>query len=140
MDTISLLSRASECVITGLASTADRGAPGTRTCSRTSRVSRSATPHRCFATRGIEGSRPANPSRSCPGKFGLGAPALLSLRKKPGIRPTVSLTDGNGKVLGTFKIKLFSLGGGFTVADALGNQFAEVSRVQRTLNLKSNAQ
>ena len=55
-----------------------------------------------------------------------GAPALLSLRKKPGIRPTVNLTDSNGKVLGTFKSKLFSLGGGFTVADALGNQFAEV--------------
>ena len=56
-----------------------------------------------------------------------GMPALLSLHKKASfLRSTVNLTDNNGKLLGTFRSKLFSLGGGFFVMDALGNTFAEV--------------
>ena len=57
-----------------------------------------------------------------------GSPALLSLRKKPGIlHTTVILEDMNARPLGSFKSKLFSLGGGFLVHDAQGNQFAEVT-------------
>ena len=56
-----------------------------------------------------------------------GMPALLSLHKKASfLRSTVNLTGNNGKLLGTFRSKLFSLGGGFFVMDALGNTFAEV--------------
>ena len=56
-----------------------------------------------------------------------GMPALLSLRKKfTFIRSEVVLTDANGRTLGMFKSKLFSIGGGFFLHDAQGNQFAEV--------------
>ena len=54
-------------------------------------------------------------------------PALLSLRKKfTFIRSEVVLTDTNDRMLGTFRSKLFSLGGGFFIFDAQGNKFAEV--------------
>ena len=54
-------------------------------------------------------------------------PALLSLRKKfTFVRSEVVLTDTNDRTLGTFKSKLFSLGGGFFIFDAQGNKFAEV--------------
>ncbi|MBI5835070.1 MAG: oxidoreductase [Armatimonadetes bacterium] len=56
-----------------------------------------------------------------------GAPPVLSLRKKMGFfRQTVIVSDGQGGHLGTFRSKLWSIGGGFWVLDASGQQVAEV--------------
>src|SRR5262249_15571431 len=56
-----------------------------------------------------------------------GMPAVLSLTKKPSfLRSTVKVTDAQGKLLGAFRSKLWSIGGGFFVMDDQGNQFAEV--------------
>lgn len=54
-----------------------------------------------------------------------GGPILVITRA--GIfRSTVRVLDGAGTTLGSFKSKLFSLGGGFFVFDANGHQYAEV--------------
>ena len=52
---------------------------------------------------------------------------VLSLRKAPGLlRITVEVCDENGVVLGRFRSKAFSLGGGFYVFDAADHQVAEI--------------
>ena len=56
-----------------------------------------------------------------------GTPAVLELNKKPGIlRPIVTVTDRMGAEIGRFRSKAFSLGGGFFVLDATGQEVAEV--------------
>jgi uncharacterized protein YxjI len=56
-----------------------------------------------------------------------GAPPVLTLRKGPSaFRSTLVLTDASGRTLGSFRSKLFSLGGGFYIQDPLGNALAEV--------------
>jgi uncharacterized protein YxjI len=55
-----------------------------------------------------------------------GSPPVLTLRKGPGLfRIRVEVTSGGGS-LGHFRSKAFSLGGGFFVFDATGEQAAEV--------------
>lgn len=55
------------------------------------------------------------------------APPVLSIRKKPGfLRVSVIVTDATQRELGRFQSKLFSLGGGFLVFDATGQQVADV--------------
>ncbi|MBA4019381.1 MAG: oxidoreductase [Pirellula sp.] len=54
-------------------------------------------------------------------------PAVLSIHRGFSLfRPTIDVKDGTGQVIGSFKSKLFTLGGGFYVYDAAGNQSAEV--------------
>lgn len=54
-------------------------------------------------------------------------PAVLSIHRGFSfLRPTVEVRDGSGQLIGSFKSKLFTLGGGFHVLDASGNQSAEV--------------
>jgi uncharacterized protein YxjI len=56
-----------------------------------------------------------------------GMPALVTLKKQAAfLRVTVIVTDGNEKIVGNFRSKLWSFGGGFFVRDAQENQFAEV--------------
>src|SRR5688572_20590115 len=53
--------------------------------------------------------------------------ARITLKKKPALlRPSVAVSDSNGRELGSFKSKLFSLGGGFWVMDSIGQPLAEV--------------
>jgi uncharacterized protein YxjI len=55
------------------------------------------------------------------------APPVVSLQKGPGFfRTTVIVTDAVQATLGRFRSKLFSLGGGFFVFDAQGQQIGEV--------------
>jgi uncharacterized protein YxjI len=52
---------------------------------------------------------------------------VLRLRKRPGfLRITVEVQDAEGTILGAFRSKLFSLGGGFLINDANKTQVAEV--------------
>lgn len=52
---------------------------------------------------------------------------ILSLRKSPGFfTNSVTVTDGNGKELGSFKSKAFSLGGRFSLVGPGGAQLGEV--------------
>lgn len=54
-------------------------------------------------------------------------PAVISLHRGFSfLRPTVEVRDATGRVIGSFKSKLFTIGGGFYVYDASGNQSAEV--------------
>jgi uncharacterized protein YxjI len=54
-------------------------------------------------------------------------PVVLTIRRKAALfRPTVTVTDSNDREIGRFKAKLFSLGGGFHVFDALDNRVAEI--------------
>lgn len=54
-------------------------------------------------------------------------PAVISLHRGFSfLRPTVEVRDATGRVIGSFKSKLFTIGGGFHVYDASGNQSAEV--------------
>lgn len=54
-------------------------------------------------------------------------PAVLSIHRGFSfLRPTIEVQDGSGQVIGSFKSKLFTIGGGFYVYDASGNQSAEV--------------
>ena len=56
-----------------------------------------------------------------------GGPALLTIRRGVGLfRTPVQITDQSGRQIGTLKSKLFSLGGGFSIFDAAGNQTAEL--------------
>lgn len=56
-----------------------------------------------------------------------GQPPVLSMRKGPSfLRSTLEVTDAQGIHLGSFKSKLFTLGGGFFVFDASGNPLAEI--------------
>ena len=55
-----------------------------------------------------------------------GAPAVLTLQKRPGfLHQTVTITY-RGREIGKFKSKLFSLGGGFHIFDSNGNKVGEV--------------
>ena len=52
---------------------------------------------------------------------------VLSLKKAPALlRTTVEVCDTNGAVVGRFRSKLFSLGGGFYAFDPAGQQMAEI--------------
>ena len=54
-------------------------------------------------------------------------PAVLSIHRGFSfLRPMVEVRDATGRVIGSFKSKLFTIGGGFYVYDASGNQSAEV--------------
>jgi len=56
-----------------------------------------------------------------------GSPPVFSLHKGPALlRAKVTVSDARGQTLGRFESKLFSLGGGFHVYDALGNLVADV--------------
>jgi uncharacterized protein YxjI len=56
-----------------------------------------------------------------------GSPPLFSIHKPVALFVArVEVYDGTGQLLGFFKGKFFSLGGGFWVHDAQGNQIAEV--------------
>lgn len=55
------------------------------------------------------------------------APPVLSLRKKPGfLHSTVLVSNSQQAPLGRFRSKFFSIGGGFHVYDAAGQQVAEI--------------
>lgn len=56
----------------------------------------------------------------------LNASPVLSIKRGGVFRSTVRVLDGKGAQLGTFKSKLFSLGGGFFLLDNGGRQVAEV--------------
>ncbi len=51
---------------------------------------------------------------------------VLSIRRAGLLRSTVTVNDASGKVIGSFKSKIFSLGGGFHVLDATGRPVAEI--------------
>src|SRR5262245_41827127 len=54
-------------------------------------------------------------------------PTVLTLERGfTFLRANVKVKDGAGNHLGSFRSKLFSIGGGFYVYDAAGNQAAEV--------------
>ena len=54
-------------------------------------------------------------------------PPVLSLEKAPpAFRATIRVVDGRNVLLGLFRSKIFSLGGGFFVFDATGRQVAEI--------------
>jgi uncharacterized protein YxjI len=56
-----------------------------------------------------------------------GQPPVLTLQKGQSFfRSTLALTDAQGRVLGSFRSKVLSLGGGFYIDDGLGNPLAEV--------------
>lgn len=58
---------------------------------------------------------------------GEGQPPVLTLQKGPSLfRSQLVLSDAQGRVLGSFRSKILSLGGGFYIQDALGNPLAEV--------------
>lgn len=55
------------------------------------------------------------------------SPPVIRLTKKPALfRPEVVVSDENGRELGRFRAKLFTLGGGFHVFDPGGVHVAEV--------------
>lgn len=54
-----------------------------------------------------------------------GAP-VLTISRRGVFRSTVHVADGRGDPLGSFKSKMFSLGGGFLLFDNAGRQVAEV--------------
>ena len=65
------------------------------------------------------------------------APPLVSLQKGPGVfRTTVVVTDRAQSMLGRFRSKFFSLGGGFFVFDDQGQQVAEVKGDWKGWNFK----
>ena len=51
---------------------------------------------------------------------------VLTIKRTGFLRPTVRVLDAAGKVLGSFKGKIFSIGGGFFLLDAGGQQIGEV--------------
>jgi len=62
---------------------------------------------------------------------------ILSLYKKPGfIRVEVKLFDARDHLFGSFRSKLFRLGGGFHVFDSGGSQIAEVNGDWKGWNFK----
>jgi len=65
------------------------------------------------------------------------APAVISLRKKPGLlHTTVVVTHATRGEIGRFKSKLFSFGGGFHVFDTSGRKVAEVKGDWKGWNFK----
>lgn len=56
-----------------------------------------------------------------------GGPALLTIKRGVGfLRTPVQVLDETGRQIGSFKSKVFSLGGGFDVFDATGGKIAEI--------------
>lgn len=51
---------------------------------------------------------------------------VLSILRTGLLRSTIDVRDGKGRGIGSFKSKLFSIGGGFFVYDVAGRQVAEV--------------
>jgi len=65
------------------------------------------------------------------------APPVVSLEKGPGVfRTTVVVTDRAQSMVGRFRSKFFSLGGGFFVFDNQGQQIAEVKGDWKGWNFK----
>jgi uncharacterized protein YxjI len=60
-------------------------------------------------------------------RAGDGGPALLTIKRGVGfLRTPVEVLDQNGRQIGKFQSKVFSLGGGFDVFDAQGQKLAEI--------------
>jgi len=56
-----------------------------------------------------------------------GGPAMLTIKRGVGfLRTPVQLLDQQGRQIGSFKSKVFTIGGGFDVFDATGNKIAEI--------------
>jgi uncharacterized protein YxjI len=56
-----------------------------------------------------------------------GGPALLTIKRGVGfLRTPVQVLDQTGRQIGSFRSKVFSLGGGFDVFDATGQRIAEI--------------
>jgi uncharacterized protein YxjI len=56
-----------------------------------------------------------------------GGPALMTIKRGVGfLRTPVQVLDQTGRQIGSFKSKLFSLGGGFDVFDSGGQKIAEI--------------
>jgi len=56
-----------------------------------------------------------------------GGPALLTIKRGVGfLRTPVQVLDQSGRQIGSFKSKVFTLGGGFDVFDATGGKIAEI--------------
>jgi len=65
------------------------------------------------------------------------APAVISLRKKPGfLRTTVVVMHATRGEIGRFKSKLFKIGGGFDVFDTAGRKVADVKGDWKGWNFK----
>lgn len=64
------------------------------------------------------------------------ASPVLTIHRSGLLRSTVSIRDGSGKQIGTFKSKLFSLGGGFFVFDEAERQVAEIKGDWKGWNFK----
>jgi uncharacterized protein YxjI len=56
-----------------------------------------------------------------------GGPAMLTIKRGVGfLRTPVQVLDQTGRQIGSFKSKVFTLGGGFDVFDSTGNKIAEI--------------
>jgi uncharacterized protein YxjI len=56
-----------------------------------------------------------------------GGPALLTIKRGVGfLRTPVQVLDQQGRQIGSFKSKVFTIGGGFDVFDSTGNKIAEI--------------
>jgi uncharacterized protein YxjI len=56
-----------------------------------------------------------------------GGPAMLTIKRGVGfLRTPVQVLDQSGRQIGSFKSKVFTLGGGFDVFDSTGNKIAEI--------------
>jgi len=56
-----------------------------------------------------------------------GGPAMLTIKRGVGfLRTPVQVLDQQGRQIGSFKSKVFTIGGGFDVFDATGNKIAEI--------------
>ena len=56
-----------------------------------------------------------------------GGPALLTIKRGVGfLRTPVQVLDQTGRQIGSFKSKVFTIGGGFDVFDSTGNKIAEI--------------
>ena len=56
-----------------------------------------------------------------------GGPAMLTIKRGVGfLRTPVQVLDQTGRQIGSFKSKVFTIGGGFDVFDSTGNKIAEI--------------
>ena len=56
-----------------------------------------------------------------------GGPAMLTIKRGVGfLRTPVQVLDQQGRQIGSFKSKVFTIGGGFDVFDSTGNKIAEI--------------
>lgn len=63
-------------------------------------------------------------------------PPVLTIKRSGFFRPDVQVLDAKGNVLGSFKGKFFSIGGGFFLRDASGRQIGEVKGDWKGWNFK----